>query len=232
VKSGTIAERIQPGVVGQIALVNQPKAFPTFAIRNLAANGEVWTSLGESSQKMFPSLASLSKDQYPNENMCSVALRLNYGSFSYYTGGDLTFETNYDIDPWRNIEVPVAHAAGPVTVAVANHHGFVNACSPDWVRALRPQVFIINAWTSAHPVMTTLDSMFSPLLYPGPRAVFSTAMRPESRIAVRRLDEMKSHNGHIVVRVKPGGSGYQILTTSNSDESDRVLTASDVVDLS
>jgi beta-lactamase superfamily II metal-dependent hydrolase len=231
-KAGTHAERIQPGVIGQIALVNQPKAFPNFAIRNLAANGEVWTGLGDSTQQMFPPLKSLSKDQYPNENMCSVALRLNYGAFSYYTGGDLTFETNYDIDPWRNIEVPVAHAAGPVTVAVANHHGFVNACSPDWVRALRPQTFIINAWTSAHPVMTTLDSMFSPLLYPGPRAVYSTAVRPESRIAVRRLDEMKSHDGHIVIRVTPGGAGYQIVTTSNRDESDQILTRSELINLS
>ncbi len=222
VERGTVAERFKPGRAGQIALVRSPEVYRDFAVRNLAANGEVWTGLGETTRKMFPLREALTKEQYPDENMCSAALKIEYGSFSYYNGGDLTADTNYGADPWRNIELPVAQVAGPVDVAVANHHGFVNACSPDWVRALRPRAFLVNAWTSAHPTMTSLDNMFSTMLYPGPREVYSTALRPESRIAVRRLDEMSSNEGHLVIRVEKQGQRYSIFNTSNADEEDRV----------
>ena len=36
---------------------------------------------------------------------------------------------------------------------VADHHGYVDATGPEFVRALRPKVFVINAWDSAHPTM-------------------------------------------------------------------------------
>ncbi len=222
VTRGTVAERFQPGTVGQIKLLRNQAAYRDFAVRNLAANGEVWTGLGEATRKMFPSRETLAKEQYPDENMCSAALKIEYGSFSYYNGGDLTADTNYGTDLWRNIELPVAQAAGPVDVAVANHHGFVNACSPDWVRALRPRTFLVNAWTSAHPTMTSLDNMFSPILYPGPREIYSTALRPESRVAVRRLDEMSSNDGHLVIRVEQQGQKYTIFNTSNANEEDIV----------
>jgi beta-lactamase superfamily II metal-dependent hydrolase len=224
VRRGTVAQRFKPGRADQIRLLKDRSRFPEFTVRNLAANGEVWTGYADATEFLFPPMTSLQPNQFPDENMCSVALRINYGAFSYYTGGDLTGDTNYGIDEWRNIETPVARASGPVTVAVANHHGFVNACGPDWVRALRPKAFIVNAWTSAHPTMTVLDQMFSPLLYPGPREVYSTAVRPESRVAVRRLDEMSSSSGHVVLRVSAGGRDLTVFCTSNEGESDRILS--------
>lgn len=90
----------------------------------LAVNGDLWTGRGEGASPHFPPLASLAGAALPTENMCSVALRLQYGRFSYYTGGDLTCDTNYGRFPWHDIETPVAEAAGAVSVAVANHHGY------------------------------------------------------------------------------------------------------------
>lgn len=223
VHRGASAEQIKVGSDQQIRLLRDPKAYPQFAVRNLAANGEVWTGTANTTRHHFPPLATLEKYNYPSENKCSLALRVSYGSFDYYTGGDLTFNDNYGEDPWRDIETPVAEAAGPVEVAVVNHHGYYTGAGPGFVRALRPQAFVILAWDSAHPTVSSLANMLSTTLYPGPRGIFATAVKHEDVIANRRMDEFKSQNGHVVVRVSPGGGSYRILILDNSNELDHVI---------
>jgi hypothetical protein len=220
---GRTVERFVPGRRSQMALNFRFADFPSFEIRNIAANGEVWTGVGETTRRHFPALSALTPAQYPTENMCSAAIRLSYGAFDYFTGGDLSNDTNYNRDPWRDIETPVARAAGPVDVAVANHHGYQDAVGPEFVAALRPRAFVINGWDSSHPSGTAIANMLSRDLYPGDRDVYSTAVKPESKIAIRRLAELKSGNGHVILRVPPPGTHFQVFITTNDDESDRVL---------
>jgi glyoxylase-like metal-dependent hydrolase (beta-lactamase superfamily II) len=222
-KTGTKVERFRVGAQDQFKLLHNAASYPTFEVRNLAANGEVWTGQGEATTRHFPDLTSLKPVDYPSENCCSAAIRLRYGRFGYYTGGDLPCETNYGRDPWRDIETPVAQACGPVSVAVTNHHGYFNADGPEYARALRPQVFVIPAWDSAHPTVNVLDVLFSKAIYPGPRDVFATLVKEENRIANKKTDDLRSRNGHIVVRVDPGGSTFRIHILSNEDEADRVV---------
>lgn len=220
---GRRVEAFRPGSHDQIRLLKAPRGFPGLQVQNLAANGEVWTGFGEETRKTFPDLASLKLDNYPDENMCSLALRVSYGKFDYYTGGDLSNKDNYGADPWRDIETAVAEVAGPVEVAVVNHHGYADADGPGVVRALRPQAFIIEAWDSAHPTVNTLANLMSKQLYPGDRDIYATAMKYENFVANKQLRTLKSQEGHVVVRVAPGGATYQIVVTSNKDESDQVV---------
>jgi len=222
-QSGAAVERFHVGTRDQFLLKRDPASYPSFEVRNLAANGEVWTGVKEQTAKRFPELASLAPPDYPSENCCSAAIRLRYGGFSYYTGGDLPCDTNYGRDPWRDIETPVAQVCGPVSVAVANHHGYFNANGPEFVRALRPQVFVILSWDSAHPTVNTLATMFSKAIYPGPRDIFATLVKEENHIANKKTDDLRSRNGHVVVRVAPGGSTYRVHILSNEDETDRVV---------
>jgi beta-lactamase superfamily II metal-dependent hydrolase len=223
VRRGASAQRLQVGSNQQIRLLRAPESYPGFSVRNLAADGEVWTGVSDMTRHHFPDLASLKKEDYPSENMCSLALRMSYGAFDYYTGGDLSGSNDFGDEPWRDIETPVAQAAGPVEVAVVNHHGYADADGPGLVRALRPEVFIILAWDSAHPTVNTLGNMLSTTLYPGQRDIFSTAMKAENRIANRRIADFKSQNGHVVVRVAPGGQSFRVVILDNSDEQDRVI---------
>ncbi|MCC4594016.1 hypothetical protein NRY95_20355 [Xanthomonas campestris pv. phormiicola] len=117
----------------------------------------------------------------------------------------------------------MAQRAGPVDVAVANHHAYADAMGPACVRALRPRAFVILSNDSAHPSVTPLENMLSQRLYPGPRDIYATAMKPENVVANKRVREMTSINGHVVVRVDPGGAQYRIVVLDNSDEADRVL---------
>jgi hypothetical protein len=224
-KAGKKIERFRVGARDQFPLQRNSATYPDFEIRNLAANGEVWTGKGEQTTHLFPDLSTLKPEDYPAENPCSCAIRLRYGRFSYYTGGDLTSDTNYGRDPWRDTESPTAEVCGPVSVAVVNHHGYYNADGDRYVRALRPRVFIIPSWDSAHPTVNVLATLFSRAIYPGPRDVFATTVKEENRIANKKTDDLSSRSGHIVVRVEPGGSNFAVHILSNADENDRVIAS-------
>jgi arginine repressor len=65
--------------------------------------------------------------------------------------------------------------------------------------------------------------MMSSQYYPGPRDIFSTNLMEETRVVIgSSLDRMKSQQGHIVVRVGPGGESYMIYILDDSEESFRV----------
>jgi beta-lactamase superfamily II metal-dependent hydrolase len=221
---GEDTERIKVGSSAQIRLVQHPDRYDNFVVRNLAGNGEVWTGIGEQTHKTFPDLKSLAKQDYPNENMCSIALRLSYGKFDYFTGGDLPSGSEDDpAESWRDIETAAAKAAGPVEVAVADHHAYLDAVGRNFVRELRPQAFVIPAWYVSHPATLPLQRMLSRKLYPGDRDVFATCTMEENKVFNGQFNsKMKSLDGHVVVRVAPGGETFQIVVTDNSDDSDRV----------
>jgi hypothetical protein len=222
-KQGRLTERFQAGSSKQIRLLRQPQEYPSFSVRNIAANGEVWTGTGDATRRCFPSLDSLPQEKYPSENMCSAAIRLRYGKFGYFTGGDLTSSTNDGESPWRDIETPVAEATGPVDVAVANHHGYYDALGPSFMRSLRPKVFIIPTWHISHPDTMQLERMLNRSLYPGLRDIYATNLTEVSKLLnARLLPAMKSVEGHIVVRVRPGGDDFTVMVLENNDESDTV----------
>jgi beta-lactamase superfamily II metal-dependent hydrolase len=225
INAGRKVERFRPGSKDQFALQHKSVDYPSFEIRNLIANGEVWTGKGEQTRKLFPELSTLKPADYPAENPCSCAIRLRYGKFGYYTGGDLTNDTNYGRDPWRDSESPAAEACGPVSVAVTNHHGYFNANGDRYVRALQPQVFVIPTWDSAHPTVNVLNTLFSKAIYSGNRDVFATLVKQENRIANKKTDDLKSRAGHIVTRVEPGGEVFAVHILSNADESDTVTAS-------
>ena len=224
VASGAKVERFRVGAGDQFALRRSPAAFPGFSVRNLAANGEVWTGAGEASRHLFPALDALAAEDLPDENACSAAIHLRYGAFDYFAAGDLTSNTFDGALPWRDAETPAARAAGPVEVAVAPHHGMFDATGADMVRALRPRTWVIQGWHAVHPSISTLERMFSQRLYAGPREVFATGLSPANELAHQRLtDRMSSRAGHVVVRVAPGGDRYHVVVTDNRDEADGVL---------
>ena len=125
--AGLVTERIKVGSNSQLALKQRAAAIPEFRVRNLAANGAVWTGVGEQTRQTFPDLKTLRTADYPTENQCSLAIRMSYGTFDYYTGGDLTSDIEETGQAWRDIETAVARACGPVEVAVANHHAYFDA---------------------------------------------------------------------------------------------------------
>ena len=213
-------ERVRPGSPTQVRLLHDPKRYPEFEARMITANGEVWTGVAENTRKHFPLEIG---DQPPSENQCSAALRLSYGSFDFYTGGDMPGTLQPGQPLWMDIETPVAKAVGPVEVAAANHHGNRDSTNPFFVETLRPRLWILQVWSSDHPGHDVLSRMLSTYLYPDERSIFATNMpRANFDVIGPLLERMMSWQGHVVVRVEPGGGEYHALVLEDSDESMRV----------
>ena len=213
-------ERLAPGRDDQIVLVREPARYPTFVVRNVAANGDVWTGVGRETRRQVPPLEALARADWPTENMSSLAIRVSYGAFDYFTGGDMPGLPRPGYPAWHDVETPVAQAVGPVDVAVLNHHGNRDSTNAFLVGALRPRVWIVPVWSSDHPGHDVLDRMYSTRLYPGPRDVFATNMIEANRIVIGPLlDRLAGAQGHVVVRVAPGGASYQVIVLQDDSES-------------
>ena len=217
---GSKAERLRPGRKDQIVLTADPGRYPDFEIRNLAANGEVWTGTGTATHTRFPSLSSIPREDWPTENMCSLAIRLRYGAFDYFSGGDMPGHVRPGYPAWQDVETPVAQAVGAVDVALLDHHGNRDSMNAFLVTTLRPRVWVIPVWSADHPGHDVLDRMYSQRLYPGPRDVFATNMLEANKLVIGpMLDRLRSSQGHVVVRVEPGGASYRVIILDDTGES-------------
>ena len=222
-QGATTAERLRPGRADQIVLVHAPAKYPDFEVRNVSSNGEVWTGQGTATSARFPGLEGIARDDWPTENMCSNVIRLRYGKFDYFSGGDIPGRPRPGYPEWHDVETPIARAVGAVDAAVLDHHGNRDSTNALFVATLRPRIWIIPVWSSDHPGHDVLDRMYSERLYPGPRDVFATNMIEANKIVIGPLlDRLASSQGHIVIRVAPGGASYRVLILDDSAETYRV----------
>ncbi len=218
VANGAIAERFQVGTNQQFKLLKQPERYPGFEIRNIAANGQVWTGRYENTRAHFPPLDQLNEEEYPGENACSAAIRISYGKFDYFNGGDLVHD--YSPGTWKDIETPIGLAVGNVDVCEVNHHA-KDAMGAGFIQATQPRVFVIQGFALSHPDATALRNMLSRYIYTGDRDIFTTHLFDVNRVVLgeRLVGQMKSTQGHIVIRVHPGGDSYHVLILDDTTES-------------
>jgi hypothetical protein len=223
VRRGERVERIAVGHADQFGLARPELASVPFEMRTIAANGQVWTGQGVVTRSLFPPLDGLRREDWPNENMCSIGLRIRFGRFAYFTGGDLTSYTFDGTLPWHDVLGPAAHASGPVDVATADHHGLFDGLDADVVRTLRPQAWVVPTWHLSHPDTLQLERMLSERLYAGPRQVFATNVMPGNLLSNARLmRRLVSTEGHVIVRVAPDSRSFTVVVTYDTDEGDIV----------
>ena len=219
---GLVMERFQPGRNDQIRLLRDPGAYPQFELRNLYANGELWTGVGGQTRSLAPQGLPADSEVQLNENKLSIAFRLRYGRFDYFSGGDLSSideETSAGPPAWLDVETPVARASGPVDVLKANHHGSWDANSVDFLAALQPRVIVVTARADGHPAVNTYRRMTSRKAWPGARDIFITHLSPATAATTYGSAEAAGTQGHVVVRVAPGGDAYRVFMLEDRDES-------------
>lgn len=215
-KNGQAVVGLKPGALDQIRLA-KADAYPTFHIRNIASSGVIWTGARDETQDYIPKGAV--KECGFDENPFSNVLTLAYGRFKYYSGGDIPGVPNYTQPWWRDIETPVSAVVGPVDVMLLDHHGNRDTINENILRNLAPRVMVQENWLSPQPGEEVVTRMASKGLYPGPRDVFSTGMAPETRAAIGPIMDSlyKSYNGHVVIRVAPGGEQYEVFVLNDTD---------------
>lgn len=218
VANGAIAEQFEVGSNQQFKLLRQADRYPGFEIRNIAANGRVWTGTHNNTRNHFPPLDQLAKEEYPEENALSTAVRISYGNFNYFNGGDLVH--TYSPGTWKDIETPVGLVTGPVDVCEANHHA-KDAMGKGFIQAIQPRVFVIQGFALSHPDAAALRNMLSHYIYAGERDVFTTHLFDVNKTVLgeKLVNQLKSTQGHIVIRVKPRGNNYYIYILDDTSES-------------
>jgi hypothetical protein len=211
---------------GAADVIAPRQATPSFEARIVSVNDRVWTGKGDESITRFPALATLAADDRPTENMCSVTLRLKYGAFDFFTGGDQPGYPVPGAPAWHDLESGVARAIGPTDVHVVNHHGSIEEENPFWLSTLRSQVMIVPAWSPTHPSPDVLKRMLSTRVYGDPRDIFITLFRAPTRATTGpRAGQVASARGHIVVRVPPGGAEFSVFVLDDQDPAYRVRLA-------
>ncbi len=223
-QTGMHVERFHPGRNDQIVPVRAPAQYSNFEVRNITANGEVWTGVANNTRQHFPSLSDIPAGDGPSENMCSAGFRLSYGKFDYFSGGDIPGIPFEGFPSWHDIETPVAKALGPVEACLLNHHGYIDSQNEFFVGTLRPRIWILNVWESAHPTARVYSRLQSTRIYPGPRDIFATHMHEANRLVVVGLNKLASDHGHIVMRVAPGGETFKVMILDDSAETYRVVS--------
>ena len=242
-RHGAKAEQFKAGVADQIVLRKEPARFPGFEVRNIAVNGEIWTGAGTEARRRMPA------SEVPNENASSVAMRIRYGDFDYFSGGDLPgvpggeASRNTPVPPtrrpppeWADMESPIAWVTGPVDVLVLNHHGGQDTTNAFFLSALQPRVHVAQVWDSIQVTAEVLQRLRSERIYPGPRDIFTTNGLWEGKkehmivfygeeVALRHVEDLQkltANQGHIVIRVAPGGGGSRVYALDDTQESFRI----------
>ncbi|MGM9478517.1 hypothetical protein ACS5PU_18985 [Pedobacter sp. GSP4] len=218
-----IHETLKAGSSSQVSLLFQPKTYPNFAVRNIKTANKVWTGTGESYLSCFPD-NSMSKNGF-NENPLSNAIKITYGSFSYYTGGDNTGYEGAAFPGLKNVEAAIAKAVGKVSAMSLNHHGNRDANNNDFINALAPDVVIQQSWCSDQPGQELAFKLIGKNTKGDSIKVFNTHMLPESQtyLGAWITQAFKSLNGHVVIRVLNGGKTYMVYVLDESREKLTVL---------
>ncbi|MBO7726145.1 MAG: hypothetical protein J6S40_06715 [Thermoguttaceae bacterium] len=218
-EKGMTMEKFEPGRLDQIRL--QKKDAYDFHVRNLSANGIVWTGVGSDTHNFLADYG----ESVAKENPLSLSMTIQYGPFRYYTGGDLdTSILGADGGPVP-IEAAVGRAAGPVDVVKVNHHGNLNASTDEFVRSVQARAYLCTVWTMNQPSNDSIGRVMSPENYVGPRDYFPTLpceKRSEGLLEGSWREHLALDGGHVVLKVFDGGARFKIFYLTADDESMRV----------
>jgi len=213
---GLKTESLRVGQNDQIVLLHSPEKYPSFEVRNVIASRTVWSGQGEE-------IISLGEEESDNENANSCGVVISFGDFDFLTCGDIP-----GTYPEPDGETMLAKAVGECDIAVACHHGYQEAMNPFFCSTLDPIAFIVPTREYWHPSGMAVETMCNEALYSGKPQIFTTGMLESTRQTQNQLGfgEYFMPEGHVVVRVKDGGSSFRIFVLNDKSEDREIIYTS------
>ena len=198
VAGGMKAEKFEVGSSSQFVLRHAPEKYD-FRIVNYSANGVAWNG------------SELVDSGADRENSLSCAFKMSYGAFDYWTSGDNNSITQIKA---------MAPSVGQVEAMKCMHHmSNPEAIFPEQ-EMLAPQVVVTQSFyvREIQPHQDVIRELSSS------RDMFFTNVADSLDRAQPELYSCcKSKSGHIVIRVSPGGSEYNVYILKDTDFSYEVL---------
>lgn len=203
----------------QIKLLNNAEAYPGFKIFNICGNGNVWKVDKTTGGGEIVS-ASTTKG-----NPASCGIHVKYGKFDFITCGDLSSAPQNRVAEYCRDAI----APGGFDVFKAHHHLSSNAWGSGMQTAdFAPRVIINQSFYKSQPNAPLLDKIatgvFDKFTHSNWTKDFFTTNIHADAIAENPalLNGVKGYNGHVVVRVAPGGNDYYVYILEDSDFSYKV----------
>ncbi len=157
--------------------------------------------------------------------------KLSYGKFDFFHGGDAQYD-GCSTFVWKDMETAVAKACGAVDVMKADHHGVGNTNGYGYkaknghlceaMKYLNPRCWIVNSWTDGHPRQATYEGVTG--LLPGTDIFITNSC--DAMMSYTNFNQVKGRDGHVVVRVFPGGDKYCVYTLADTSGKGPVKTVS------
>jgi hypothetical protein len=221
-------EAFVPGSNSQFILKKDPHKYMDFEIQNISGDGKIWTGQEQNARPLFPDINTLKENEYPSENMVSNTILIKYGEFKYFAAADIIGVIREDAPSWRDVETQVGKVVGEVDVILMNHHGQTDSFNENYLRSLKPKVFINDVWDHYHPQPEVLERIFDKSIYHSERKYFATGLVPRN---AERLGDLVKHieaTGHVVVRVYPWGDKFQIFVLESTSTDHKIIYRSEL----
>ncbi len=220
--SGMIVEPFRVGAYNQIVLRHDPREYGNFEVRNIAANAVLWDGANGTIDCGRIHVEAGGSPRI-HENRLSAVVRIRYGKFSYYSGGDAELTLLGQDGKEYNWEERIGRTVGPVHVCKTNHHAGKGTMSAGFVKAVQPRIYLSSVWQAGMVNDSSLANMTSRELYPGDRLVCFGYIADKVRSVAARYAHDLMPAGHAVVKVAPGGGAYHLFILDAHDESMRII---------
>lgn len=197
----------------QIVMLNNAEKYNNFSILNICANGFV---VGKDKEGNTAVLGSKPKS---GGNSSSCGFHINYGNFDYIACGDLVGSPQNRLAYYFRDFI----GDGNLDAFKCNHHLAGNSWGTQMQQCnFNPRIILNHCFTNNKPHVDRLKHVLT-----FTEGFYATNIHPDIFVnedvkANKLIDKMTAFNGHIVLRVAPGGNKFYVYMLDDSNFKYRV----------
>ncbi len=198
----------------QIKMLNDAEKYKNFSIFNICGNGNVWVV--DNSSSTGGKVENFSKT---GGNPSSCGIHIHYGKFDYIACGDLVSAPQNAVANYVKATIPI----NGFEVFKAHHHLSANAWGSGMQKnEFAPKVIVNQNFSDYQPDYNLLNSIstgiFDNNTYKWDNNFFTTNLHSRQQENYPDINQkITGCNGHIVVRVAPGGESYYVYVLDDTD---------------
>ena len=203
------AKRFTPGEE-QIVLLNNKAAYNNFKLLNICANGFVVSKDSSGAIKV-------AGEKSGEGNPASCGFHISYGNFDYIACGDLTSNPQNRVASYFRDFI----GSGNLEAFKGHHHLNGNSWGSNMQSCkMNPKVILNQNFYKNSPdadlLKQILDNKFG--AWVSTYYLFTTNVHPDAMAGNPSLyNRISGYNGHIVLRVAPGGAQYTVYVLDDTN---------------